>query len=266
MNKTLFKATLRANWLIGLFITLMLIMYTSIAITMFDPESADMVEGMLKMIPKGMIKAFGFSNLGTELTGYISSYLYGFIYIIFPVIYSVIVANKLIAKHVDSGSMAYLLTTPNSRIKIAITQAIYLASSIAIIFIINIVIGIILSESMFSGLLKIDKYLSLNLITYLVILAVSSIGFFFSCLFNETKYSLAFGGGVPLIFLVIKMLSELNTDLEWMRYMTLYSFINIDKILESSGYVILSSSIILVISLIFYILGIIIFNRKSLSI
>ncbi len=266
MNKTLYKANARANWGILLFISLMMLMYMSVAITMFNPENADTIEGMLKMLPEGMIKAFGFQNLGTDLTGYLANYLYGFIFITFPVIYTAIVSNKLIAKHVDSGSMAYLLTTPNTRIKIASTQAFYLISNIAVIFIFNVIIGIILCEAMFKGLLNINKFLALNWITFLVIIVVSGIGFFFSCFFNDTKNSLAFGGGIPILFLVIKMLTGISDSLDWIRYLTIYSFINIDKILTNNTYVISSSLILIGISVILYYASIIIFNRKSLSI
>ena len=213
-----------------------------------------------------MIKAFGFQNLGTDLTGYLSNYLYGFIFITFPVIYTVIVSNKLIAKHVDSGSMAYLLTTPNTRIRIASTQAFYLISNIAVIFIFNVVIGIILCEAMFKGLLDINKFLVLNWITFLVIIVVGGIGFFFSCFFNDIKNSFAFGGGIPILFLVIKMLTGINDSLDWLRYLTIYSFINIDKIFTNNTYVISSSLILIGISVILYYASIIIFNRKSLAI
>ena len=266
MNKTLYKANVKANWGIWLFISLMMLMYLSISITMFNPESAEAIEGMLKFMPEGVIKAFGFSNLGTDLTGYLSNYLYGFIFITFPVIYTVLVSNKLIAKHVDSGSMAYLLTTPNTRSRIASTQAIYLISSIAAIFIFNVTIGIILSESMFKGLLDINKFIALNWITLLAIVAVGGVGFFFSCLFSDTKNSLAFGGGIPILFLVIKMVTGISDSLAWLKYLTVYTFVNIDEILTSNTYVIVSSLILLGISAVLYYASITIFNRKSLSI
>lgn len=266
MNKTLYKANIKANWGIWMFISLMMLMYMSIAITMFNPESAEAIEGMLKFMPEGMVKAFGFSNLGTDLTGYLSNYLYGFIFITFPVIYTVLVSNKLIAKHVDSGSMAYLLTTPNTRSRIASTQAIYLISSIAAIFTFNVTIGIILSESMFKGLLDINKFIALNWITFLAIVAVGGVGFFFSCLFNDTKNSLAFGGGIPILFLVIKMVTGISDSLDWLKYFTVYSFVNIEEILTSNTYVIVSSLILLGISAVLYYAAITIFNRKSLSI
>lgn len=266
MNKTLYKANARANWGIFLFITLMILMYMTIAITMFNPESADAIESMFKMLPEGMIKAFGFENLGTDLTGYLSNYLYGFIFITFPVIYVIIASNKLIAKHVDSGAMAYLLTTPNSRVRIASTQAIYLITNIAAIFVINVLIGIILSESMFRGLLDINGFLALNWITFLVIVTVGGIGFFFSCFFNDTRNSLAFGGGIPILFLVIKMLTGISDNLAWLKYFTLYSFVNIDEILTNNTYVLVSSLILIGLSAVLYYVAIKVFDRKSLPI
>lgn len=266
MNKTLFKATLKANWTIGLFIILMLLIYMIFSITMFDPANTDKIEGMLKMMPEGMIKAFGFHNLGTDLTGYLANYHYGFIFLIFPMLYSAIVANRLIAKHVDNGSMAYLLTTPNTRVKIAITQAIYLVSSIAVIFVVVIGIAIAMSELMFSGQLKINQFIVLNVVTFLTTVVASGISFLFSCLFNETRNSLAFGTGIPLVFIIIRMLTAISEKIAWLKYFSIYSFINIEKIFGSNAYVINSSLILLAMGLGLYVTAIIIFNRRNLSI
>lgn len=53
---------------------------------------------------------------GTETT------LVGFIMLIFPMVFAIIMGNSLVAKRVDSGSMAYLLSAPVSRAKIVFTQ------------------------------------------------------------------------------------------------------------------------------------------------
>jgi len=266
MNKTLLKATLKANWSIGLFITLILMMYLTISITMFDPESAEAIEGMMNVLPKGMAKTFGFDQLGTELTSYLGNYLYGFIFIMFPMIYTVIVAYKLIAKLIDHGSMVYLLTTPHTRVKIAITQALYLIISIAIILGFNVFVGVILSEMMFNGMLNIGRFLALNWITFLVITTMGGIGFFFSCYFEEVKTTLAFSVAVPVLFLVFKMVSGISERTEWIRFLSLYSFIDVSRILSSTSYVIVSSVILLILASLFYIAAIIVFNRRSLSI
>lgn len=267
MIRPLYRVDFKSNWGLLLFISLVILMYMSISITMFDPESAAAIEGLLEFIPEGMAKAFGFENLGTELTGYLGNYLYGFIFIVFPVIYTVLVANKLIAKHVDTGSMVYILTTPNTRKKIGFTQMVFLISTIAAMFIFNVVIGIVLCQVKFRGLLNISKFIALNWITFLTIAAIGGICFFFSCLFNDSKNSLAFGGGISLLFLVFKMLTGVSDKLEWLRYFTIYSFVNIEEILyTNNSYVLVSSLILVAISIVLYSSAILVFDRKSLHI
>ena len=266
MNKALLVANLKGNWGVWLFVTLVLLIYISTSVTMYDPTSIEKMEAMFKLLPEGMLKAFGFDNLGSDLTGYLGHYLYGFIIVIFPIIYIVLTSNKLIAKHVDSGSMAYLLTTPNSRAKIAANQAFYLLISLAALLMVDVGILIALSVSMFPGMLDVGKFLALNLVTYLVLAVVCGISFLFSCLFNDTRRSLAFGGGIPVAFFVIKMVSEISSDLDWLKYLTLYRIINIDKILVDGTYAVVSSLILIGAAAVLFLAAIRIFDRKSLAI
>ena len=79
MNSTLFKTDLKSNWVIFTFIFGMLMIYVSTSIAMFNPDTAEAMDAMFSMLPEGMIKAFGFVGLGTNLTTYLAGYLYGFI-------------------------------------------------------------------------------------------------------------------------------------------------------------------------------------------
>ena len=266
MNKTLFKSTLRENWIVLLAITLIIFMYGSISVSMYDPESIEALVSMMEFMPEGMIKAMGFDNLGGNLTEYLGGYLYGFIFILFPLIFTVIVANKMIAKHVDVGSMAYLLTTPISRVRIATTQAMFLVTGITLILVFNVGAIVLFAEAMIPGSLDIPGFLGINLVTYLVLIAVAGIGFFASCYFNDTRNSFAIGGGVPILFFVIKLISEISDNLDWLRFFTIYSFVDVNTVLGNSSYVAMSSIILVAISVGLYVGGITIFNKKSLAI
>ena len=266
MNKTLFVADFKATWGVMAFIVFMLLIYVSTAVAMYDPTSIQKMEDMFNLLPEGMLKAFGFDNLGTNLTGYLGHYFYGFIMIVFPIIYIALAANKLIARHVDSGSMAYLLTTPNTRVRIATTQAVYLLASLAVIFVVDVGILMLMTESLHPGLLDVGRFLLLNLVTYLTLAVVAGIGFFFSCLFNEARYSLAVGAGVPIVFLLAKMISEISSDLEWVRFFSLYSILDVDRILSSNSYAFVTSLILLAVLLVLNTAAIRVFDRKSLAI
>lgn len=266
MNKTLFKSNIKFNWGIFAFIAGMLFIYVSTSITMFDPDSAEAMLALFEMLPEGMMKAFGFDGLGADLTSYLGSYLYGFIFLVFPMIYTIMVANKLVAKHVDSGSMAYLLTTPNSRVEIILTQAFYLISSTFILLAFEVGVLVVISESLFPGLLRVGEFLTLNLVTFLVLVVVGGISFLFSCIFNETKYSIAFGAGIPIIFFVIKMVSEISEKVDFLRYFSIYSLVNPDKIMNDGSYTSMVCLILVGVGVILYGSAIYIFNKKSLAI
>ncbi|MBT3271668.1 MAG: ABC transporter permease subunit [Spirochaetales bacterium] len=266
MIKSLFIANLKSNWPIILFISVMLLIYVMTAVSMYDPDSIEKMEQMFELLPEGMLKAFGFDNLGSDFTGYLGHYFYGFIIVVFPAIYIVLAANKLVAKHVDTGSMAYLLATPNSRVRIAVTQVSFLLAGLAAIFIVTIGILILMGEAMYPGLLRIGPFLLLNLVTYLVLAVIAALAFFFSCIFNEARYSLALGGGIPVAFLVVKMVSDASEKFEGLRYISLYSVINIDKILAKGAYGAVASLVLLAVATAIYLLSIRIFNKKSLAI
>ena len=240
--------------------------YVATSISMFNPESAEFIESMLKVMPEGMLKVFGFENLGTDLTQYISNYLYGFILLVFPFIYTSIVANRLMAKHVDSGSMSYLLSTPNTRNKVALTQAVYLISSTAAVFVFITGAAILMCTSIWPGMLKIGLYLSLNMVALSATLVVAAISFLASCIFSDTKYSLAFGVGIPLFFVVSRMLHGLSDKIDWLKYLSVYTVINIEKILDGGTYALFATMALLGVSVVLYAAAIWIFNKKSLII
>ncbi len=266
MNKTLFKKTVKSNWLIATILFGVMMMYMSIIISMFDPENIEGIIAMLETLPQELIAAMGMADLGTTLTTFIGSYYYNFIAIMFPMIYCIVVGNRLIAKEVDRGSMAYLLATPNSRLNIVITKALYLIISITIIFILVCLAGILFSEAMYPGHLEIGPFILLNLITLFIFYAVSGICFFFSCLFNTTRQSLAFGAGIPLAFFVLDMLSNVREQYSWIGNFSIFSLSDPLAIIEGEALLAVSVIIPLLIALVTYTGGIFIFDRKDLPV
>ncbi len=266
MNFTLFKATTKANWIILAIFFVIMVLYLAIITSMFDPVSLDNLNAMLETLPKELVAAMGFEDLGTTLTSFLAGYYYGFLIIMFPMIYCIIVGNRLVAKHVDSGSMAFLLSTPNTRLTIVTTQALYLIASVTALLGLITLSGIALSESMFPGELDIGSFLLLNLYALLTFYAISGICFFFSCLFNDTKYSVAFGAGVPIAFFVLNLLANVGDKYDWLGYLSLFTLMNPDKILAGDPFITIAATILIITAVLTYGGGILIFNRKNLPI
>ena len=263
MSFALFKTTLKKNWTLLLIFFGVLTMYMTIMISMYDPNDMEALTSMLKLLPEDIMKAMGFTNVVTDLTGYLASWLYGLLMFGFPMVYCIILGNRLVARMVDNSSFVYLLSTPNSRSKIIITQGIYALVSIIVLFIALFGVGVIFSEVMFSGSLDIGQFLSLNFTTMLVNMVIMMISFFFSCLFNETKLSLTFGAGIPIAFLLMNMLGGASADMEILKDLSIYGFYDPVRLVQGSD--ILGINLIYIgIIIVLFVASVLIFKKRRL--
>ena len=107
-------------------------LYISVIISMYDPELMKTLDGFVEVMPE-LMAAVGMSAGATSLLGFMISYLYGFILLIFPMVFCILRANGLIAKYVDKGSMVSLVAAPVKRRTIACTQMSVLLSGVLLL-------------------------------------------------------------------------------------------------------------------------------------
>ena len=106
-------------------------------------------------------------------------------------------------------------------------------------------------------------YLNVNIGLFLLMFAIASISFLFSCIFNLTKNSLALGAGIPVAFFVFQIMGEASNDLEFFKYLSLNTLY--DPAAVSRGGTFLPQFIILaILGAVLYLLGIKIFKEKDL--
>ena len=86
-----------------------------------------------------------------------------------------------------------------------------------------------------------------------------------SCIFNEYRLAALFGSGIPIIFIMIQMLSNMQGSMEWLKYITLLTLFDPVSLIagNSEGYIMLG--ILSIVAFVCYILGLVVFNKKSMS-
>ncbi len=265
MNRALFHTTLRSNWVLLVIIFAIMMMYLSIIISMYEPDNMEAVTAMLDAMPQQVVQAMGFAGLISDLTSFLASYYYSFIVFLFPMIYVIIAANRMIAKHVDSGSMAYLLATPHSRLTIASTQGLYLLLSTALLMVSVLVAGLLFSSAMFPGELDVGAFLRLNISALLIFLALSGICFFFSCMVDDSRHAVALSGGIAGLFFVFNMLVNVGDQMQWLRYLSLFSLLDAQQLMAGWGFLVRSGLLLFGITFVTYGAGLAVFNRRSLT-
>jgi len=241
-------------------------MYLIIIISMYDPDGAEVLNEMLKTLPEGLVNALGFNEMGTTLLTFIAGYIYGFLVLLFPMVLSIIINHRIIGSLIDKGSMAFLLSTPNSRIRIAVTQALFSLFSITMLFLFSTIFSIIISGTMFPGLLDIGTFILINIYALLMYYAIGGIGFLASCISTESKYSLGLGIGIPVGFLLLQMLGGVGEKLSWIGNFSLYSLFDPNKLIEGEPFAFIGMALFLSIAIVLYGAGIAIFNKRDLSV
>ena len=181
MNLTLFKADLKGNAILWAIIAYVMMMYFSVMSLMFDPTDTSALASMLELLPEGLMSSFGFNSVSTNLTSFLADYYYGFLVFMFPMIYCIVAANRLVAKLVDNGSFAYLLMAPVSRRTIIVTKGAVLLASIAMLFAVLHIGGSAVCRMFFGDMLNQSIFLRLNINAALLTMLVGMISFFYSC-------------------------------------------------------------------------------------
>ena len=230
---------------------------------------------LLSSLPQEVSDALeevGKADLYTLIVGSIFYKLAG---LLLPIIYMIMASNNLIAGQVDSGSMAYVLSTSTKRNTVVFTQAVYLIGSLLAMFALTTATGCVcLSIVTEDVTLTYGNLVLLNIGAFLVLFALSGLCFFTSCWFDRSKRSMAIGGGLSIFALVAAMLglfgspvipSVVRLDaLNNFNYTTIITFFDVISIIDGTKTFIWKFAILAVCGIIGYIVGSIRFTKKDL--
>ena len=262
MNTTLFKRELRSSYKLWLIFIAILAMYISVIISMFDPKLGETLDLFAKAMPE-MMSLFGMGETGATLIDFLSNYLYGMLMIVFPMVFIIMLANRLVVAHVDSGSMTYLLASPNTSRKVAFTQMLALLSMTFVLLVICVGMAIGVSEAMFPGALVIGDFLWLNLGLACLLFALCGYCFFISCISNETGKAVMFGAGVPTFFYLVQMLANMGGKLADLKYATIFTLFNPKAIIAGEASAWWMCGTLVVLGGIFFVIGIARFEKRD---
>ncbi len=195
--------------------------------------------------------------------------------LLLPIIYLIMVSNNLIVGQVDSGSMAYILSTSTKRQEVTFTQAIFLVGSLFAMFVCTAITSVVCFYiADVETTLNVGKLLIINLGAFLVLFAMSGINFFTSCWFDRSKKSMAIGGGLSMFFLVATMLGLFGSEvlpsvirisaLNNFNYVSIISLFDVVNVIDGGYMWIWKLAILLAIGLVGYIVGSIKFKKKDL--
>lgn len=237
--------------------------------------TADIANSLLASLPQEVsdaIEDIGRADLYTLIVGSIFYKLAG---LLLPIIYMIMAANNLISGQVDSGSMAYVLSTSTKRKTVVFTQALYLIGSLLVMFLLTTATGCVCLAIIDTEVdLTYGKLILLNVGAFLVLFALSGLNFFTSCYFDRSKRSMAIGGGLSIFALVAAMLGLFGSQvipkvvrldaLNYFNYTTIISMFDVVSIMDGTVTFIWKFAILAALGIIGIIAGSVKFIKKDL--
>lgn len=241
-----------------------------------EEAKAEATKSISDQIPEKVAEAL--SELGNmDIYGLIiGSIFYKIAGLLLPMVFVIMTANGLIAGQVDSGSMAYVLSTPTKRRTVTCTQMTYLMISLLAMFLMVTVVSVI-SVWIVGGnafAINFGEILLLNLGAFLTMFAIAGYCFMCSAIFNRSKYSMSIGGGLTIFSLVCTILGLFGSEvvpsamrisqMNFFNYLSLITFFDTTSILNGSLTYLWKFGILLAVGIITFIVGVFRFDKKDL--
>lgn len=237
--------------------------------------ASDVTSSLLSALPSEVSDALeevGKADLYTLIVGSIFYKLAG---LLLPIIYMIMASNNLVAGQVDSGSMAYVLSTSTKRSTVVFTQAVYLVGSLFAMFGMTTATGCVCLAVLTEDVsLTYGNLILLNVGAFLVLFALSGLCFFTSCYFDRSKRSMAIGGGLSIFALVAAMLGLFGSpvipsvvrldSLNYFNYATIISLFDVISIMGGTTTFLWKFAILAGLGIIGYIAGSLKFVKKDL--
>lgn len=265
INTTLYKKEIKSNYILFLIFAAVLTMYGSMIVAMFDPKMGDSLRAMAESMPQ-IFAAFGMTNVGTTLLEFVTTYLYGMLYVAFPGVFIIILSGRLIARYVDNGSMAYLLAVPEKRRKTVVTQAVFLLTCLVLLVLYITLLIIVISHLMFPGELETQKFIQLNVGLLGVLIFFGGACFLPSCLFNESRIATGIGAGIVIYSILMQMISQVGDKFEFLKYATPLTLFDAKGLAAAQSNAWIGCGALYTLGIIMIIIGIAGFSKRNLPV
>ncbi len=201
-------------------------------------------QGVMAQLPTSVdesLKEMGNMNTYGIIVGVVA---FGMAALLIPMVYTILLSKSLVSEKVETGSLAFTLSTPTTRSSFIFTQGCYLifseivmALSLLVATIVTREIGILAGSTDLGTSLPIVDLCLYALGNFMVALAVSGINFLASCHFNKTSESIGVGGGITIFFFICSILGLFATKAIpgtiRINMMSIFNYMTIDSLFDA---------------------------------
>ena len=215
-------------WL-SILVVMFLVVFMVYPYIVTDDTMKNMDE-LMKIFPPELLKAFNM-DMTSVSTAYGWLKTEGFMFILLIIgFYSSFLGGNILLKEESDKTIEYLSFLPIKRSKIVSNKIL-----VGIIYIISItlLLGIFNYIALsISGDFEHKQFILLSITPLLIGLPLFAINLFISTFMHKTKKTIGISLGLVFIFYLLNVLSELSTNVEFIKYFSIYTLADIRNVIS----------------------------------
>jgi ABC-2 type transport system permease protein len=222
---TLFFREIKGNLRSFIIWTVCIVALTAMFMAMYPSfaEQGSAVTEMLSGFSPELIQMFGFDAI--DFTRTMDYYAYVFQYVLLAtMIQFMMLGANLLSKEEDSGTINFMYSKPLSRTSIVGTKFMAGVTLIAAFFIVNTAAVIAILSAVNKTGVDFEAIVLLGAAMALAQLMVMSLGMLLSMFITKSRAVMSAAIGVVLVLYVASMFAGMNSDLEWLKFITPFKY------------------------------------------
>ena len=253
-----FKSSLA--WLLVL-VFMFLFVFILYPFIITDETMKSMNEMMTSLSPE-VLKAFNM-DLSSIDTAYGWLKTEGFTFVLLIIgMYASILGGSIVLKEENDKTIEYLGFLPITRNKILTNKIIVGLTYVILVVVIFGIFNFI--TLLISGDFDKTEFILLSLTPIFIGLPLFSFNLFISMFLHKTKKLIGLSLGIVFLFYILSVMSELSSNIEFIKYFTVYSLADIRNVIENDKINLWLVLISILISALFIFLSYVRYNKKEL--
>ena len=265
MTLPLFKRELRSCLFPTAIIAAVVALYAGVIIGMYDPALGESLALMRDAMPE-LFAAFGMADQGTTLLEFMVNYLYGFLLVALPLVLVAVLTSRLVVRHIERGSISYLLAQPVSRTRLMLSQTGVLVFCLVLLAAVLTVFELACAHAMFPGELDASDLIVANAATFCLWLFLSGVCWAGACALSNVSAARWVGVALCALFVLVQMLSGVGDELSWLADATPLALFDPLGVASGGMGALAGATVLGVSGAVLFALGTIAFARRDLSV